>query len=216
MPGVALDVIALSASPRPLRLLGIFAASAAFFAILAAALYAALWIVEDQRQSQVAGIAVQPDFDLPEGLVAVQVVEDAAAFEDAAGFSPFVPDGVPDTTQDESVLAVTMPDDGGRRYGRVAFPAKDGAAVDGITGPAIVVLQAPGPPGDTIDGALKRLTTGSGRALAALLPCNGLVLDVQLYFGPDPQDGEPFVTPYMTSVAEAFVARVREQCAAGD
>jgi hypothetical protein len=38
------------------------------------------------------------------------------------------------------------------------------------------------------------------------------VLDVQMYFGPDIAPGEPFVTPYMKSTAETFVAGVTADC----
>ena len=56
------------------------------------------------------------------------------------------------------------------------------------------------------------MTDGTGRALAATLRCGDLVIDAQLYFGPDPQPSEPFITPYMTDVAQRFLDGVKRQC----
>ena len=74
---------------------------------------------------------------------------------------------LPDTTQDEPKLVLSFPDANGSRTGRVGFSPKEGAEVDGIRGPIVVVLEAKGSPGAAVDGQLKRLTTGSGRALVA-------------------------------------------------
>ena len=97
--------------------------------------------------------------------------------------------------------------------GRLGFSAKDGAATDGITGPLVVLIEAPGKAGDTIDGELKRITKGNGRALVATIACADLVVDVQMYFGPDPAEGEYIVKPYMTTTAQSFVDNVKRQCA---
>src|SRR5581483_9403091 len=212
---VDLWVVALSARPRALRLSAWLFGSLAFFATVALAAYAALWVARDLRSpgrsGEVAGALTAADLHLPPGLVAVQRVPDAGAFERLAGFPPFVPEAVPSTTKPQASLAVTLPDEQGRRVGRVGFSMTE-EAVDGITGPTIVLVEAPGAPGAGVDGELKRITDGSGRALAATLPCGGLVIDVQLYFQPDPQPGEPFVTPYMTAVAQDFIDRVKQEC----
>lgn len=209
-------VIALKQPNHPLRLAALLAASVAFFAIVAAAAYAVAYIVEDQRSGDVAGVSVEPtqsDLNLPPGLIAVRRVEDAAEFESLAGFAPFIPDRLPATTSPDPVLSVSLPDDNGHRAGRVSYSPNDGAAVDGITGPLIVLVEAKGMPGEGVDSVLKRITEGSGRALAATLPCGDLVIDAQFYYGPDPEPEEPFVTPYMVRVAEDFLAAMRRQCA---
>ena len=211
-------VIALSKPNHPLRLGALLAASALFFAIVGSAVYAASWIVQDQRGahvSEVAGAAVDPtqsELNLPAGFIAWHRVEDGDQFAELSGFQPFVPTDLPETTQSEASLAVSFPDDNGLRVGRVGFSPRDGAAVDGITGPTVVLNEVRLKDGDAPDGVLKRLTTGTGRALAATLSCHGLALDVQFYFGPAPKAGESFVTPWMTGVAQAFVDRVRGQC----
>jgi hypothetical protein len=197
------------------RLPALFLTSLAFFGIVATAAYALSWVVQDMRGARdgdVAGFAVNPEFNLPEGVIAIQRVADADQFEQLAGFAPFIPEQLPATTDGAVSLGLTLPDEEGRRAGRVGFSAKEGADVDGITGPLIVIFQAPGAPADELDGELQRITTGNGRALAATFLCGGLVLDVQLYFGPDPADGEPFLTPYMTDVADDFIAGIRDQC----
>lgn len=206
---------------RPLRLLAVLAASVAFFAIAAAALYALLWVIDDLRDGgrtgQVAGIEYTPkqsDFKLPDGVLAVQRVPDEATFEQLAGFAPFVPADVPSTTSSQAVLAVTFPDDAGNRIGRVGFAARDDAAVDGVIGPLVVLMESPPGFGKDADGVLRRLTSGAGRALVATLPCRGLVVELQMYFQPDPRPGEEPVTPYMTSVGQRYLDNIKSACTA--
>lgn len=213
-------VIAASKPNSALRLVSMLAGSLMFFGILASAAVAVLYILHDQRSSPaggVAGAAVEPtqsDLNLPPGLVPWHRVADAGEFQTLIGFAPFVPKDLPVTTQGDASLAVSFPDDAGHRTGRVGFSSKD-AAVDGITGPTIVLMEAAGAPGDTVDGGLSRITTGAGRALAATFPCGGLVIDLQFYFGPAPQEGEAFLTPYMTGVAQKFLDSAKGQCSGG-
>jgi len=215
-----MSVIAAPRPRPPLRLAGVLAVSLLFFSTVAGALFAALWVARDIRathESAVAGTVVEPtqgDFNLPPGVIAVHRVADAAEFASYAGFAPFVPDAIPDSADASSLsYAVAFPDASGVRAGRIAYSAKDGAAVDGISGPLVVLAEARARPGASYDGELKRLTAGTGRALAATLRCGDLVIDVQLYFTPAPAEGEPYLTPYMTSVAERFLDGVTRQCA---
>jgi hypothetical protein len=208
-------VIAVNTPNHPARLAAVLAASIGFFAIVGTAIYAAVWMVQDQRSSpvsQVAGISFTPDVQIP-GTIVLQRISDTDEFEQLSGFKPFIPTDLPEQTQGEPALSLTLPDDNGKRVGRVGFSAKDGATTDGITGPLVVLIEAPGTPGETVDGVLKRVTSGNGRELAATLPCGDLVIDVQLFFGPDPADGEPFVKPYMTETAQSFIDGVKAQCA---
>jgi hypothetical protein len=209
-------VIAVSTPNHPLRLLGILAASAAFFAIVGGAIFAAVLITDDirsRRTSQVAGAAVQPDVKAPPGMIALRRVNSTKEFEQIAGFAPFVPWYVPSSTRHDFTLSVSFPDDTGRRVGRIGFSPKDEPGADGITGPMVVLIEAPGQPGTGVDGELKRITSGNGRALVATIPCRDLVLDVQLYFQPDPQPGDLVVTPGMQATATEFLDAIKDQCA---
>jgi hypothetical protein len=187
--------------------------------IVVMAVISVRYIIEDQRDtavSRVAGASDQPgNVEAPEGLIIVIPVDDAAQFEDLAGFAPFVPASLPASSETTPKFAVSQPDENGFRVGRVAYSAREGWSAYGITGPVIVIGQAQGAPGEGVDGQLKRIITG-GRALAATLPCGDIVLDVQLYFGPDPADGEPIVTAYMRDVAVRFIDGINAQCAASD
>ena len=214
--GVRWSVIALSTPNHPLRLAGVLAASVAFFAIVGAAIFAAVWIVDDQRSTntnQVLGASGKPDVALPPGLIAVQRVNSMAEFEQLSGFKPFIPQYVPATTQHDFTLSLTLPDDEGRRTGRVGYSSKPGADAEGITGPTVVLVEAPGAPGPDTDPRLRRVTGGNGRALVATIGCQNLAISVQLYFGPDPKPDEPFVTPHMAAVAQEFLDGINEQCA---
>lgn len=212
--GVRWSVIALSTPNHPLRLVSTLVASIAFFAIVGAAAFAAWWMVDDQlsapRANQVLGASFTPE--LPPGLIAVQRVSSIKEFEQLGGFKPFIPMYVPGSTQTDFTLSLTLPDDQGRRIGRVGYSSKDIADADGITGPTVVLVEAPGTPGPNTDPRLQRVTTGSGRALVATIGCQGLTIDVQLYFGPTPKDGEPFVTPHMVAVGQEFLDGINGQC----
>jgi len=212
-------VIGYSTPNHPLRLAGIFAASAAFFAIVAGAALAVTWVVQDQRSagrsSAVLGtdaVPKQSELNLPKDAIAVQRVDDANAFKQLAGFKPFIPKTLPENTQNDLSLSVALPDDNGVRAGRVGYSAKDGASVDGITGPLVVLWERQGPPGDTADGVVRRLTGGNGRALVAQIGCGGLVIAVQLFFGPAPAPGEAFLKPYISDAAQTFVDGSKRKC----
>lgn len=211
-------VIALSKPNHPLRLAGVLGASLLGCMIVAAAAFAVMYIVQDQRgalTSDVAGLSADPtqsELNLGRGLVAWHRVPDADGFEQLIGFRPFVPGHLPENTQGEATLAVSFPFDDGHRVGRVGFSPKDGVNVDGITGPTVVLNETKAAPGTSPDGALMRLTTGTGRALAASIVCGDLAIDLQFYFGPAPKAGESYVNPYMTSVAQSFLDDVKGQC----
>jgi hypothetical protein len=210
--------MAVLAQPNhPARLLALFAASLAVCGLIALAAYAGVWIWRDAsggETSRVAGIGALPQDNVkaPEGLMIVIPVDDPAEFEALTGFPPFVPERVPASTDATPKFAVTQPDEEGKRVGRVAFSANPDVVVDGVSGPVVVIAEAQGKPGVGVDGEIKRITSG-GRALVSTLACGGLVLDVQLYFSPEPAKDEPVVTPYMRNLAVDFIGKVKEQCA---
>jgi hypothetical protein len=212
-----LDLVmtAISQPNHPLRLAALFFGTIVAFAIVLTAALAAHYVWLEETQSG-PGMVVS---GAPAGAVAagdgVAVVITAATpeeFESLAGFAPFVPERVPEGTDGTPKYAVTQPDANGFRVGRVAFSAKPGVEVDGISGPVIVIGQARGAPGDGVDGEIKRIG-GAGRVLAATLACGELVIDVQMYFSPAaPADGEEIVTRYMRDVARQFVDTIVAQC----
>jgi hypothetical protein len=211
-------IASISRPNSPPRLLAVLAASIAFFAIVGAAAFAVVYIVQDQRAihrvSAVAAathIPTQSELGLPKGVIALQRVKDAGEFEQVLGFKPFIPKQLPDTTKDDLSLSITLPDDNGVRLGRIGYSMSD-AAVEGITGPTVVLMESQGTPAPDAGSQLMRLTSGNGRALVATIACKGLVIDVQLFFGPAPQPGEPFLTPYMTGVGQEFLDGLNRQC----
>ena len=208
-------MIALSSPNHPFRLFAVLAGSIAFFAIVGGAIFATAWIIGDQRApvhtNQVLGASANPG--LPTGLIAVQRVNSIKDFAQLGGFTPFIPMYVPGSTQPDFTLSLTLPDDDGRRVGRIGYSSKDGADADGITGPTVVLVETPGSPGPNADARLQRVTSGNGRALTATIACQGLTVDVQLYFSPAPVGDQPFVTPHMLAVAQEFLHGVNEQCA---
>lgn len=198
---------------HPLRLVAIFATSVAVSAVIAAGAYVLTWLVQDIRGAHDTEVIVvpAPDVEAPEGMMIVEPAADARAFERMTGFAPFIPGELPEQTLPEPSFAATLPDEQGRRAGRVAFSAADGRAADGVSGPLVVLIEAQGAPGAGVDGVLKQ-SASAPRLLVATLPCRGLVLDVQMYFSPDPAPGEPAITPYMRDTGERFLASLRAEC----
>jgi hypothetical protein len=207
------EMSVLTQPNHPARLLALFAATLAAVGVFAAAMYAGTYVWQDLTSgsdSPATGDIPAPGVDTPEGLVVLTPVDDAAAFEASTGFAPLVPARVPAGTDPVAKFAVTQPNEDGTRLGRVGFSSKRGYEREGISGPVVVVAQGRGDPGAGVDGRLKQLA--GGRALGATFACGDLVLDVQLYFGPDISSGEEAITPYMRDVASSFIADIREQC----
>ena len=76
-----------------------------------------------------------------------------------------------------------------------------------------MLVEARGEPGDGVDAAIKRLTSGNGRTIVATFECGDLVIEAQMYFNPGPDRGEEFVTPYMRQTARDFLDGMLRQCA---
>lgn len=204
---------ALARPNHPVRLGAFFVSAALFASIVASAAGAAMYVYDDLRGGASSVTLAASDIRTPDGVQVVIPVEGRTEFEQVAGFAPFVPEQLPETTDGTAKFAVTPEDASGGRIGRVAFSARKDAEAGGISGPIVVIAQAQGRPGSGVDGQLKQLTNGGTRAVVATMVCGDLVLDVQLYFGPAAAEGEPAVTPYMTAVAQEFVDGVRRQCA---
>jgi hypothetical protein len=209
-------VITARSQPDARRLAALFAASVGFFAVVAAAVYGALWVIDNEREggAHVAEVAPQVDLALPDGMIAVQQVADEGEFRSLAGFTPFIPRRLPETTENTAVLAVTLPDAEGRRAGHILFDARQGVSTDGITGPIVVLIQKPG---TIVEGAdelaeLRPMSASAGRGLVATIQCGGLVMDVQLFYSPLPAEGETAITPAMREQGDAFMSSLREEC----
>ena len=206
----------LSRPNHPARLGVLFLATVLLAAIVGTAVVAVDYIVRDQLESRVAGVQVAPgagDVTLPDGLAVVTPLEDAGAFEDLLGFEPLLPESFPDATDPTPHFAATRPDARGVRFGQVRFGAKEDVETARITGPAILLAQVRGLPGAGVDGELKRVRSGASRVLAATFACgDGLIVDVQFFFGPDAAEGERLLTPYMTESAQGFLDDLVRQC----
>ncbi len=207
---------AISQPNHPARIAAIFFGTIAGFGIVLAAALSLYLIVLDQRDAAFGSVAVSSaapgNIEAPPGLIVIIPVEDPQAFEELAGFAPFVPKRVPAFTDPVPNYAVTQPDANGLRVGRVAFSAKN-EAVDGVTGPVIVISEAQGEPGEGVDGELKRIISGA-RALVATFGCGDLVLDVQMFFSPQEiAPGEELITPFMRDTARGFIDGLKTQCA---
>lgn len=204
---------AFSRSNHPLRLAALFAGTVLAAGLVASAAGAVLYIVDDQRTGPaVADTPLDTNLDVPDGLVVLQLVDTREQLAAEVGFEPLLAGVLPETTDGEPVFAVTQPDEHGVRFAHVSYSAKKDVAIDGITGPTVVLFQGKGEPGPAVDGELRRIEWGNARALAATFPCGDLVVDARFYFGPDAAPGEPFLNPQMTSAAQLVIDDLLERC----
>lgn len=210
--GVSRTMTVLTQANHPARLAAIFFGTIAAFGVVLTAALALYLVVLDMRHAHAPWPpSSAADVQSPNGIIVVIPAATPQEFEAIAGFPPFVPSRVPSSTDPTPKFAVTQPDASGFRVGRVAFSAKPDA-VDGVTGPVIVIGEAYGKPGDGVDGELKSIVSGA-RGVAATLPCGDLVIDVQLYFSPtEPAEGEELITPYMREVGRGFLDDVKADC----
>jgi hypothetical protein len=112
----------ITQSNHPARLLTMFGGALAFAAIVASALYAAIWMVQDMRAPETVTRTIgSGDITASGGVQVVLPLESADEFEQLAGFAPFVPERVPANTIGDPKYAVTPPEAEGHRVGRVAF-----------------------------------------------------------------------------------------------
>lgn len=196
---------------HPARLATLFAASVAATVIVASAIAAALYVVQDIRAGDNPPSAA-PLFDVPDGFMVVLPLESAAQIEEMAGFAPFVPSRVPSTTQPSAHFAVTPEDDAGERTARVAFSAAQDVYVDGINGPLIVLEQTDNFDPGIIESEVKQLVVEGAYAVRGQFICRDIAVTAAFYY--QRQDGLAggAVTPYMVDVARSALDTMQSEC----
>jgi hypothetical protein len=186
---------------HPARLAGVFAASIAAFALVAAAAGAVLYIVDNERRSA-APTATGPiaDVDLPSGLVLVQPIEGEAAWRDALGFRPIIPDSLPEGVGAEPAYLLQQPDSRGRRAGHLRFGSE--------SGPTIVLVEQQGQ--IAAEKPLYSNESENTRAYFESFQCGLVVIQAQIYFSLDV--APPPLIVATNSVANSFMADLKDQC----
>jgi len=208
-----MSIMALAA--RPLRLTGLFLASLAIFATIAAAAVAVLYIVADQRESEVTVFSLEAGGNVtaPEGLIVLIDLASEEQFEELLGFAPFIPAAVPETTAPGARLYATQPDAQGLRSGYIQFAASGGASSQGVAGPTIRLIETRASVDAEHAGELRGLTSDGQRTIISDVACGDLALRIELFFNVDAGADEQGAGSYMRAVAASFVERVQAQCA---
>jgi len=181
----------------PARLLWLFARSLAVSALIAAAAYAALYVAHDMR-TRAAPAAGQPQGNavVAPGLELLTPYADAEALAAAVGFTPVLPEQLPDGVVAPKFDA-TQPDASGVRRAEIRYAARrDGG------GPALLLVEslaaAGSPASFASDGAIGRY--------AAAVRCGDVSVAALLFF---PASAPP--ADAATSAAGFFDA-LRAQC----
>ncbi|MDE3095845.1 MAG: hypothetical protein KGK07_07575 [Chloroflexota bacterium] len=185
---------------EPLRLLWLFARSLAASALIAGAVYAALYVVRDMRRAPaVAPQAPAQGFSLPGGLELLTPLADARQFQQFVGFAPVLPRALPQGTAATPRFDATQPDAAGARKGEIRFPAQTAA------GPTVLLVESRAQPAAPPASAPR---TVAPRTLAGTVRCGGVTVDARLYF--------PVSTTEASALAAAqrFIDALAAQCAA--
>ena len=186
---------------HPARLAGVFAASIAAFALVAAAAGAVLYIVDNERGgATVAPAGPEIDVDLPSGLVLVLPIEGQDAWLDALGFSPIVPASLPAGVDAEPAYFLEQPDSRGRRAGHLRYGSD--------AGPTVVLVEQQGQ--IVADKPLYSKESDGSRAYFESFQCGLVVIQAQIYFNQDPADLAPAAVTQST--ADAFMTDLKDQC----
>lgn len=188
---------------HPARLAGVFAASLAAFAVLAAAAFAAFYLFDSETGSNPAigsELPVNADVDLPAGMVLVRGVGDAAAWEAELGFTPLEPEALPDGVGD-ALYYVQQPDAAGRSAGHLRYMTEDGGLL-------LVVVEQKGTLAN--DRPMRTGETTTTREHIESFGCGTIVVTAQLFFSLD-TPGAPDASASL-AIADDFVAGMREQC----
>ncbi len=187
---------------HPARLAGVFAASVAAFALVAAAAVALLYIFDSETGSDGvgAGLPVNADVQLPAGMVMVRNVGDADAWEAELGFAPVEPEALPDGLGD-ALYYVQQPDAAGRSAGHLRYVTEDGGLL-------LVVVEQQGTIAN--DRPMRTGETTTTREHIESFGCGTIVVTAQLFFSLD-TPGAPDATASL-AIADNFVAGMRDQC----
>lgn len=188
---------------HPARLAGVFAASLAAFALVAAAAVAALYVFDSETGSDATttgGLPVNAEVDLPAGMVLVRNVADADAWEAELGFAPVEPEALPNGVGD-ALFYVQQPDAAGRSAGHLRYTTEDGGLL-------LVVVEQQGTIAN--DRPMRSGETTMTREHIESFGCGTIVVTAQLFFSLD-TPGAPDAMASL-AIADDFVAGMREQC----
>ena len=190
------------AQPRqPLRLVGVFVASVAAFALIAAAAGAVLYIIDNETSSPVTSVLPQADVDLPPGMVLVRSIESADQWRDSLGFAPVIPESLPAGIDGEPLYFLQQPDARGRTAGHVRFASEGG--------PTLILVQQEGRIAQ--DSPLRTQESDGSRAYLESFACGTVVMQTQLYFSTD--GASPPTASESFAIASAFSESLHQQCA---
>ncbi|MBF6601267.1 MAG: hypothetical protein IVW36_12240 [Dehalococcoidia bacterium] len=189
---------------QPFRLTWLFARSLACAAIIAAALYAALYVASDMRDRSATQppAPAAPDVQLPDGFELLTPLADAAAFEQALGFAPVVPATLPAGSDSRPRFDATQPDATGVRSGELRFTARRDAA-GAPRGPSLLLIESR-PARPAAEAPLRAIGAGSSEATAR---CGATTITARFYFAGAVDDSAA------AAVAQRFLDALRSQCA---
>ena len=188
---------------HPARLAGVFLGGVAAFALIAAAAYAVMYIVDNETSTAPPPAVPAANLDLPAGMVVIRptVVEE---WRDVLGFEPVLAEVLPDNVVETPLYFLQPQDAEFGTAGHVRYAYEDGT-------PAIALIEQTG--GLKTDSPMKVLESGGTRAHIVNLACGDIVIQAQMFFATDVA-ADPPAPAETTAAAEAFVAPLRDQCAA--
>jgi hypothetical protein len=184
---------------HPARMAGVFVAAVSAFALVAAAAYAVLYIIDNETQSSVTP-QTGANFDLPEGMVAIRPT-DVEEWESELGFEPVLAGELPAGVIDDPLYFLQPPSEEFGVAGHVRYAYEDGR-------PAISLVEQSA--GFDVSSPMKAIESESTRVHLVNLACGDIVIQAQMFFRADGVDApEPKET---SAIAASFFEALTRQC----
>jgi hypothetical protein len=185
---------------HPARLVGVFAAALGAFALLAAAAYAAIYIVDQETAGPAPAPAPAADFDIPDDMVIIRPT-DLAEWDDVLGFQPVLAETLPPRVVGTPLYFLQPNNPTHGVAGHVRYAYEDGT-------PAISLIEQSG--GLDTTSPMKAVESAGTRVHLINLACGDIVIQAQMFF---PAGDTAAQDPKATSAAAAaFFDGLRAQC----
>jgi hypothetical protein len=185
---------------HPARLFGVFAAALGAFALVAAAAYAAMYIVDQETAGPASTPAPAAEFDIPDDMVIIRPT-DLAEWDDLLGFEPVVAEALPAGVVATPLYFLQPNNPKHGVAGHVRYAYEDGT-------PAISLIEQSR--GLDTTSPMTAVESAGTRVHLVNMQCGDIVIQAQMFF--PARDTAPQDPKATSAAAAAFFDDLRAQC----